>query len=437
MHYTIATTLVQTYLIYAFYDKKIKINFKGICAVILVMLIKPTFMVFLKDNFLSFIFVWFCNYIITHFFVGKNFKQNLELSFFVELITLMAYYMSAGIVLILGYNINIKDIFNFNILFYKVNYCFILIYLAIMIAFGLFRRHIPLSFSEEDTKNRNFNGIYIIMAINMLIKIINDLNVNYGIKLISFVSINFFILIFYIINDELNIKKVKDELELKEKEKRIKELTLYIGTIEKLVEKYREFKHDYKNIVLGVGAEGLKENNLLDKLNREVVGDKSYDAFLNLKDVNYIPLKSILSYYIMLSIKKNIDVSLIVVGQVKESHISELEFSRVMGIILENALEEASTNEDKRVEIYVEVIDEELNITVANTFKNRKINLNEIYEKGYSTKGDDRGLGLYILRSVVDKNSNMTLNTLIREGMFVQDLYIFSPKKKVKENSIV
>lgn len=437
MRYTIATTLVQTYLIYAFYDKKVKINFKGICAVILVMLIKPTVMVFLKDNFLSFIFVWFCNYSIIYFSIGKSFKQNLELSFFVELITLMAYYMSAGIVLILGYTINIKDIFNFNILFYNVNYYFILIYLAIMIAFGLFRRYIPLSFSEEDVKSRNFNGIYIIMAINILIKIINDLNVNYGIKLISFVSINFFIIIFYIINDELNIKKVKDELELNEKEKRIKELTLYIGTIEKLVEKYREFKHDYKNIVLGVGAEGLNENTLLEKLNREVVGDKSYDAFLNLKDVNYIPLKSMLSYYIMLSIKKNIDVSLIVIGEIKESHISELEFSRVLGIILENAVEEASASEDKRVEIYVEVIDDDLNITVANTFKGRKINLTEIYEKGYSTKGENRGLGLYILKSIVDKNPNMTLNTFIREGMFVQDLYIFSPKKKVKQNSIV
>ena len=44
MHYTIATTLAQTYLIYAYSDKKIKINFKAICAIILVMLIKPTVM---------------------------------------------------------------------------------------------------------------------------------------------------------------------------------------------------------------------------------------------------------------------------------------------------------------------------------------------------------------------------------------------------------
>lgn len=429
MHYTIATTLAQTFLIYAFSDKKININFKGVFAIIMVMLIKPSVMQFLSDNLLSFIFVWFCNYIITHFCIGKNFRRNLELSFFIELITLMSYYMSSGMVLILGYNIDLEDIFNFNILLYHVNYSFILIYLVILLLFGLFRRYIPLSFPDDNVEERNFNGIYIIILINILIKIINDLNINYGIKLISFVSINFFILMFYIINNKLDIKNIKDELELNEKEKKITELTLYIETIEELVEKYREFKHDYKNIVLGIGVDSLKENNLLDKLSREVVGDKSYDAFINLKDINYIPLKSILSYYIMLSIKENVEVSLITIGEIKECNISEVEFSRVMGIILENALEETLKNDNKRLEIYVETGENNLNITVANTFKRDQLNMDKIYDKGYSTKGENRGLGLYILKTIVDKNPNMNLNTFINEGMFTQDLYIFSEKR--------
>ena len=432
MHYTVATTIAQIYLIYAYSDKKIKINFKSICAIALVMLLKPPVIGFLKDNFLVFIFVWFCNYVITYFLIGNNLKRNLELSFFVELITLMSYYMAAGIVLILGYNINIKDIFNFNILLYRVSYYFILTYLVIIIAFGLFRKYIPLSFSEENVKERNFNGIYIIMAINILIKVINDLNLNYGIQLIIFVSINFFVLIFYIINNELNIERVKGKLELKEKEKRIEELSLYIGTIEELVEKYKEFRHDYKNILLGAGIENLNENDLLEKLNREVMGDNSYYAFLSLKDIKYIPLKSILSYYIMLSIKKNVEASLVTIGEIKEAHISEMEFSRGMGIILENALEEASQSNNSKIEIYVEAIADKLNITVGNTFRSKVINLDEIYKKGYSIKGENRGLGLYILKSIVDKNHNMTLNTFINEGMFIQDLYIFSVKKKLK-----
>ena len=89
-------------------------------------------------------------------------------------------------------------------------------------------------------------------------------------------------------------------------------------------------------------------------MNKEVVGDNNYYAFLNLKDIKYLPLKSILSYYIMLTIKKHIEISLIVIGEIKEVHISEVEFSKIIGIILENALEEASENDNKKVEIYVE-----------------------------------------------------------------------------------
>lgn len=429
MHYTIATTFVQAYLIYVYSNQKTKINIKNISAIVLVILIKPTIMGFLQDSFLVFIFVWLCNYIISHFLVGRDIKRNIQLSFFVELITLLSYYMSAGIVLIMGYSINIKDIFNFNILLYKVNYYFVFIYLAIMIAFAVFRRYIPLSFSSEGVKERDFSGIYIIIAINLIIEIINNFNLNFGIKLIAFVCINLFVLIFYIINNELSIEKIKAKLQLKEKEKRIEELSLYIETIEELVEKYREFKHDYKNIILGVGAENSNVNNLLEKINKEVAGDESYHSFLNLKDISYIPLKSILSYYIMLSIKKNVEVSLIVIGEIKESYITEVEFSRVMGIILENALEEASENESKKIEIYVEASDGGLNITVGNTFKSKEMNLDKIFNKGYSTKGENRGLGLHILKYIVDKNSNMTLNTFINEGMFIQDLYIFSVKR--------
>ena len=58
--------------------------------------------------------------------------------------------------------------------------------------------------------------------------------------------------------------------------------------------------------------------------------------------------------------------------------------------------------------------------------------MEKIYDKGYSNKGKNRGLGLFILKSIVDKNSNMTLNTFINEGMFTQDLYIFSAVKKLK-----
>ena len=164
--------------------------------------------------------------------------------------------MSAGIVLILMPNINIQEVFNLNILFHQINYFFILIYLTVLIAFGVFRPLIPLRFANNDSE-MNFNAIYLILGINILIKIMNELNSNYGINLILYVAINSFILIFYIINDKLSLEKIKIKLELNEKEKRIEELSLYIDIIEQITEKYKEFKHDYKNMLLGVGIENL------------------------------------------------------------------------------------------------------------------------------------------------------------------------------------
>lgn len=426
---TIATTIVQAYLLFTYSDKKITINLKCLLAIIGVMFIKPYVMLLLEDNLLTFIFVWMCNFIIAYYCIGNNFKQNLELSFFVEMITLISYYMSSGILLVFDRSINVNDIFNFNILFYSTKIYFILVYLILMTAFGIFRKFIPLSFQESKIKTRSFSGIYIIMAINIFIKIINDINIVYGFKMILFVFINLFILDFYIMNNQLIIENIKDELELNEKEKRINELTLYIGTIEELAEKYREFKHDYKNIVLGIGSDNINENTLLNKLNNEITLDKNYDAFLNLRDIHYIPLKSILSYYIMLSRKKSVEVSLITVGEVTNGYISDVEFSRVMGIILENALEEASENDYKKIEIYVEALENCLNLTVANTFKENKVKLDEIYKRGFSTKGENRGLGLHILKSIVEGNTNMTLNTFVNEGMFTQDIYIQAVKE--------
>jgi two-component system sensor histidine kinase AgrC len=126
----------------------------------------------------------------------------------------------------------------------------------------------------------------------------------------------------------------------------------------------------------------------------------------------------------MLSIKNGVEVSLITVGNIGECSISEIEFSRITGIILENALEATKDTDDRKIEIYVEDSGSLLNIAVANTFKNQKLNIEEIYRRGYSSKGENRGLGLYNLKTLVDKNPDITLNTFINEGMFTQDLYI-------------
>jgi len=434
MLYTFLNTFLYLYVAYEYLDRKVKFTLKSILVIAFVVAVKPIGMVLLRDTFSVFIFVWCCIFIMLNSLTGRNFKRNFELAFFIELINLMAYFMAAGVALTINPSLKTEDVMNFNILTQGQSAVYIACNASFLIGFGALRRFIPVDFSDEGSKGRNISAIYLIIGINVLLKVINDYRPSYGIELIIYVSINLFILFFYIANRKMDMEKLKSDLELEEKRKRIEELTLYTETVEGLVSKYKEFEHDIKNMMIGSSSVNLDANALYGKLKEEIVGKKSYDAFFYIKDVKYLPLKAILSHYTMLCIKKDIEMDLITVGEITSADISEVDFSRIMGIIMDNAVEEAEQNERKKIEVFAEQLEVSLNITVGNTFRKELLDLGRISEKGFSSKGECRGLGLNIVKSIVGRRDNLKLDTFVNGDMFIQDLYIMDHVKDTETN---
>jgi two-component system sensor histidine kinase AgrC len=66
--------------------------------------------------------------------------------------------------------------------------------------------------------------------------------------------------------------------------------------------------------------------------------------------------------------------------------------------------------------------DDNINIILANTFKN--INLDELEEKGYSTKGENRGIGLYLVKEIIKHSNTIKKETSIINNFFVQKIII-------------
>jgi two-component system sensor histidine kinase AgrC len=50
--------------------------------------------------------------------------------------------------------------------------------------------------------------------------------------------------------------------------------------------------------------------------------------------------------------------------------------------------------------------------------------LNQLGRKGFSTKGEGRGTGLYNMSQLITKNKNLSLQTEIKNGKFIQKLNI-------------
>lgn len=64
-------------------------------------------------------------------------------------------------------------------------------------------------------------------------------------------------------------------------------------------------------------------------------------------------------------------------------------------------------------------------LIVENAYKEKDIDTEKIFEKGYSTKEGNTGLGLWEVRQILLKNTNLNLFTSKDDTYFKQQLEIY------------
>ena len=104
------------------------------------------------------------------------------------------------------------------------------------------------------------------------------------------------------------------------------------------------------------------------------------------------------------------------------------EFTRVLGILLDNAIEAAKECEEKIINIEMRK-DSKRNrqlLIIENSFTNKNIDTEKIYEKNYSTKSGNSGLGLWEVRKILKRNNNLNLFTTKNERFFKQQLEMYN-----------
>lgn len=146
----------------------------------------------------------------------------------------------------------------------------------------------------------------------------------------------------------------------------------------------------------------------------------------NLFDIKNIALFGIISAKYNLARKKGINVDIKVfntIEEIKNIRISDL--SRIIGIFLDNAIEALENEKEKILKIELSRDDKFINILIANKCSSPP-DLDKIHESGYSTKGSERGEGLSIVKSLLEKNKYVLNNTYYNEDekMFYQELII-------------
>ena len=90
------------------------------------------------------------------------------------------------------------------------------------------------------------------------------------------------------------------------------------------------------------------------------------------------------------------------------------ELITIVGNLIDNALEAVTNCEKKRVEVKIQHGDI-LTITVQDTGKGiQEKEIEELFTKGYSTKGDNRGYGLYLVKESIQRiNGEIHMHSLV------------------------
>lgn len=239
---------------------------------------------------------------------------------------------------------------------------------------------------------------------------------------------------YFIISTVLIINIIKAHMEKVDIEMRqdsYNRLQEYTNQIENMYSSLRSFKHDYSNIMLSMSGyiEANDMEGLRDYFDKEILPlskniTKNTAHINQLFNIKTTELKSIISSKLLYAIELNINVSIEVTDEVTSIPMDTLDLCRVIGIFLDNAIEATLETDRPTIRFALINLDTEYIFIISNTFLEKGIPYATLSKPNVSTKGVNRGIGLYNAHEIIAKYNHVFLDTEIKNKSFVQRLQI-------------
>ena len=310
--------------------------------------------------------------------------------------------------------------------------CVISIYLIIFLLTKIikyFKININI-IDDLPTKSKVLFGISVLLTISVIIfQFI--LLMFYNTIMPTIVSVvNILILIIYF---SISICSIINISKLASTKQDLESANLTINSLSILHDSVRSFKHDFDNIVNSIGGyvvnedmEGLKKyyNQLLEECH------KTNNLYaLSPKVINHPAIYHMLATKYYEADKENIQINLNVFLDLNEieARMKIYDFTRILGILLDNAIEAAKLCDKKVINVTFrkQISNDMIVVIIQNTYTNKEVDTEEIYQKGISSKENHSGLGLWKIRQILMRNNNLNLFTTKNDEYFTQQFEIF------------
>ncbi|MFA5602383.1 MAG: GHKL domain-containing protein [Bacilli bacterium] len=412
-------TIILLYVVSFIYEGEIKLSYKSILGIVFSIIsvyFNSKFSVGIDKMLLSLVIM-----VITICLIfNKSFKKAILPAFFMLLLLSLSEVLTFFILslIIPDFSCVITDNSHLKIL------CNIIILLMayMVININFIKNNVSNISKIKMTKSITFYVIIIITIIGISVLFIN-LSKNNLFYLNIIMVILFILLATSSINDKYNKNRIIDKYN---------QLFKYIRNYEQILEEHRLEKHEYRNQLITIKGMIDNKNKELNSYINNIIGDGKQIKELMINKLKNIPfggLKGLLLYKISEIENNKIDISINVDKNIEDFNFNLLtsgdykDLCTIIGVFLDNAKEATIECKDKKIGIEIFKENKNFNIIICNTFNN-EIDINDIDKKGFSTKGEKRGYGLYIVKEKIKKNKKISLRREIINNYYVQKIII-------------
>lgn len=264
--------------------------------------------------------------------------------------------------------------------------------------------------------------LILVLSASILINIIfYDVAFEYVLLLNSMICVIFVIITISDIISKNNYKKVYDKYNT---------TSTSLREYESILDKYRSLNHENKNELMTIRS--MTTNKKIKDYIDSILKYRIKDNEILMKEIVIIPSGGLrgLIYSKLSLIKSNgikyqiyVDKEVKTVDLIGISNNLMLQVCKVIGVFIDNAIEETLKLKEGYIEISMFIDDNKLNISITNNYEGN-IDLSKIDEAKYTTKEKGHGYGLTLVKDIIKSEKLLENEREITDETFTQILKI-------------
>ena len=231
----------------------------------------------------------------------------------------------------------------------------------------------------------------------------------------------------------VGIFMIKQNSDIQKTTSKYQKLVDYSDITNDLLEDYRVISHEQKNQLLVIRS--LLDDNSPQELVDYVDGllDKKVGfKYEWIGDLTHLPLsglKGLINYKLIEANSLKIDTNISISKDIDKLKLNKLsskqkdELYSIIGVYLDNAIQAAKESNKKEVSLEIYKENEKVVIVIANTY-NGKIDFEKLDNYGYTTKGKNHGVGLHLVKKIIENEVIYSQSRSLFEDYYVQKLII-------------